>query len=134
MTNWLNLGAALGDTLDKLFTSDEERQTLNNQLARIENQFNGQVLELQHALLTAQAKVVTAEAQGESALQRNWRPITMLTFLILIVLDSFGVLAFRLSEQAWGLLELGLGGYVIGRSVEKSLPAVGQILDKLKGK
>jgi hypothetical protein len=43
----------------------------------------------------------------------------MLTFLVLVCLDAFGWLAFRLSDQAWVLLQIGLGGYVIGRSGEK---------------
>jgi hypothetical protein len=47
------------------------------------------------------------------------RPITMITFLFLVVMDSFGQLSFRLSGNAWLLLQIGLGGYVIGRSGEK---------------
>ena len=43
----------------------------------------------------------------------------MLTFLVLVVCDSFGLLAFRLSNEAWTLLQIGIGGYVVGRSGEK---------------
>jgi hypothetical protein len=35
-----------------------------------------------------------------SWLQRDWRPITMITFLFLMVMDSFGLLSFRLSGDA----------------------------------
>ena len=52
-------------------------------------------------------------------MQRNWRPITMLTFLVLVVCDSFGFLKFRLNNEAWLLLQIGLGGYVVGRTGEK---------------
>jgi hypothetical protein len=55
-------------------------------------------------------------------MQHNWRPITMLTFLVLIICDSFDLLAFRLADQAWTLLQIRLGGYVIGRSAEKIAP------------
>jgi hypothetical protein len=49
----------------------------------------------------------------------------MVTFLMLVVCDSFGILAFRLSSEAWLLLQIGLGGYVVRRSGEKIyLPAV----------
>jgi hypothetical protein len=34
-------------------------------------------------------------------------------------MDSFGLLSFRLSEDAWLLLQIGLGDYVVGRSGEK---------------
>ena len=48
----------------------------------------------------------------------------MLSFLVLVILDSFGLLVFRLSDEAWLLLQIGLGGYVVGRSAEKMLPAI----------
>ena len=105
--------------IDNLTTTDEERGKLKNEMTKIENEFLGKALEYEAKLLDSQGRIVEAEAKGQSWLQRNWRPITMITFLVLVVLDSFGVLAFRLSEQAWLLLQIGLGGYVIGRSGEK---------------
>ena len=89
---------------------------LQNELTKIENEFLSKALEYETKLLDAQGKIVEAEAKGQSWLQRNWRPITMLTFLILFVCDSFGWLAFRLSNEAWTLLQIGLGGYVVGRT------------------
>ena len=65
-------------------------------------------------MVESKSKVIEAEAKGESWLQRNWRPITMLTFLVLVVCDSFGLLVFRLSNEAWTLLQIGIGGYVLG--------------------
>ena len=77
------------------------------------------VIDYETKLLEAKASIITSEAQGASWMQRNWRPITMLTFLVLVVCDSFGLLAFRLATEAWLLLQIGLGGYVTGRSAEK---------------
>lgn len=82
--------------------------------------------------------VVKAEAQGESWLQRNWRPLTMLTFVGLIVARMFGFTAPNLSPaeylELWGLMKLGLGGYVVGRSTEKvvrtAVPAIKAALGK----
>ncbi|MHA1920789.1 MAG: 3TM-type holin, partial [Promethearchaeota archaeon] len=68
--------------------------------------------------------IIIAEAKGQSWIQRNWRPITMLTFLVLIICDCFGLLTFRLSNEAWGLLKIGLSGYIIGRSAEKLAPSI----------
>lgn len=98
---------------------------LQNELTKIENEFLSKALEYETKLLDAQGRIVEAEAKGQSWLQRNWRPITMLTFLILVVCDSFGLLAFRLSNEAWLLLQIGLGGYVVGRTGEK-------IVDKIR--
>lgn len=117
--------------IDSLHTSDEEKGTLLNELTRIQNEFATKALGYETALMEAQSKAITAEATGHSWLQRNWRPITMLTFLTLVVLDQTGQLAFRLAPEAWGLLKIGLGGYVIGRSAEKiAIPLVKAILKK----
>ncbi len=79
----------------------------------------GKVLDIINGISQIQSNIIIAEAQGASWLQRNWRPITMMTFLVLVCLDSFGILPFRLAKEAWTLLSIGLGGYVVGRSAEK---------------
>ncbi|WP_304635522.1 3TM-type holin [Pseudoalteromonas sp.] len=143
MTKWLNFVEPVTNLIDDLFTSDEERQVAFNELKLIQNmaqsqvlKLEGKVVELQGQVLAAQAQIITAEAKGESWLQRSWRPITMLTFLVLIICDSFGWLEFRLSEKAWELLKLGIGGYVIGRTVEKAAPGVKQgiksVIEKIR--
>ena len=114
------------ELVDNLHTSDEERLKLQNELVQMQNGITSQVLEYETKLLQAQTAIITAEAQGSSWLQKSWRPITMLTFLALVVLDTLGFTAFRLAEEAWLLLQIGLGGYVVGRSAEKVIP-------KLKG-
>ena len=45
----------------------------------------------------------------------------MLGLFALVMMDSFGWLPNKLSEEAWLLLQIGLGGYVVGRSVEKGI-------------
>jgi hypothetical protein len=105
--------------VDELHTSKEEKLDMRRKIQQIENEFLGKVLDYETKLMDNQAAIIKAEATGKSWLQRSWRPITMLTFLGLVVLDSFGLLAFRLAEDAWLLLQVGLGGYVAGRSAEK---------------
>lgn len=82
-------------------------------------------------LVSAQTAVIVSEAQGGGTLQRNWRPITMLTFLALIVADFCGFRAPDMSAEVemklFSLLELGIGGYIIGRSAEKILPQVAEV-------
>ena len=122
------LGSAIKpitDLIDNLTTTDAEKKQLKNELVKIQNNMSMKLLEYQGKLLDSQSKLIEAEAKGQSWLQRNWRPIPMITFLVLVVCDSFGILAFRLSNQAWLLLQIGLGGYVVGRSGEK-------IVDKIK--
>jgi len=112
------------DLIDNLHTSDEERLKIKQAMFDVQMQAAMEVQKYESQLLKAKADIITAEAMGASWIQRSWRPITMLTFLGLVVLDSFGVLPFRLADQAWTLLQIGLGGYVVGRSVEKVMPKV----------
>lgn len=116
--------------VDEVHTSDEERLLIKAKLFEMQNTMASQVMDYEARLLEAQTRVVTAEAQGASWLQRNWRPITMLTFLGLVVADSFGLTHFRLAHEAWTLLQIGLGGYVIGRSAEKIIPKVTEVMRK----
>jgi len=85
------------------------------------------------AIQQAAAGIVSDEAKGQSWLQRNWRPLTMITFVALIVSRWLGYSAPALSDaevlKLWDIVELGLGGYVIGRSAEKIVP---QIVGALK--
>ena len=116
--------------IDNLHTSEEEKLKLHTQINQVQHETTKAVLDYEKKLMTAQADIIKAEAAGQSWLQRNWRPITMLVFLILVVCDSFGWLKFRLADQAWTLLQIGLGGYVIGRSAEKISPAISKALHK----
>jgi len=111
----------IGDLIDNVTTTDDERNDAKIKLREIENNLVVQLVNYEKSLVDAKSKVIEAEAKGESWLQRNWRPIAMLTFLVLVICDSFGLLAFRLSEEAWTLLQIGIGGYVVGRSGEKIL-------------
>ena len=86
------------------------------------------------AVFQGQVSIVLAEAQGESWLQKSWRPITMLTFLALVVGRFFGIEGpnFTPADSAnlFFLIQIGLGGYVVGRSAEKIAPAIVQTLSK----
>jgi hypothetical protein len=110
--------------IDELHTSDEEKLLIKERVMTLQAKAYSEALEYEKAQLQAQADIIKAEAQGKSWIQRSWRPITMLTFLVLVVCDSFGWLANPLAPEAWTLLQIGLGGYVVGRSAEKIAPAV----------
>jgi len=119
-----NIIKPVGKIIDDLHTSDEEKMQLRKQIMAVENEFQAKILSYESKLMEAQSSIVQAEANGQSWIQRNWRPITMLTFLVLVVLNSFGLLVTPLLPEAWTLLQIGLGGYVAGRSIEKVVPAL----------
>jgi len=87
------------------------------------------------AVFMAQSDIVKTEAASTHWLAANWRPLTMLTFTGLIVARWFGWAAPNLGDaeylKLWDIVQLGLGGYVIGRSVEK---VAGPLADAIKRK
>jgi hypothetical protein len=80
------------------------------------------------ALNQSAADIIKAEAASEHWLAAVWRPVLMLTFGGLIVARWLGWTTPGLSEQEylklWSIVELGIGGYTIGRTVEKIMPSV----------
>lgn len=82
-----------------------------------------EVLQNRSKELENAVSVINTEANGHSWLQRNWRPLVMLTFAGLVVAHWLGFTSPNLSEaQILGLLDIvqvGIGGYVLGRSGEK---------------
>lgn len=124
------LTGIIGQVVKSVFPNPEDEL----RRLEIENKLTIAMMEQSASLEKAAAEIVKAEAQGESSLQRNWRPIMMLTFGGLIVARWLGFAAPNLNEaeylKLWDIIELGIGGYVIGRSAEKIAPSVAQILKK----
>ncbi len=87
-----------------------------------------QLLSHQAEIESAAAKIINTEAASTHWLAANWRPLTMLVFVGLIVARWFGWAAPGLQEaeylKLWSIVEFGLGGYVVGRSVEKVAPSI----------
>lgn len=114
------------ELVDELHTSEEERLKAKGHLLDVQAAAMQRVFDYESEMLSAKAKVVHAEAQSKHWLTANWRPITMLTFLVLVVGDSLGWLPNDLRDETFVLLEIGLGGYIVGRSGEK----IAQIMKK----
>lgn len=108
----------VGKIVDGLSVSATEKKEIRSKLVR-------SLYEYATHLEEAQASVIRTEAQG-NWLQKSWRPIVMLTFTFIVLVGAFYPLPLlKDTSEFWSLLEIGLGGYVIGRSVEK-------VTDKLR--
>lgn len=125
---------AVTNLIDELVTTDEEKGVIKNELRRVENMFAEKVLDYESKILAVRANIIMTEAKGDSWLQRSWRPITMLTFLSLVVLHHAGWLAIELTDQMWELLKIGIGGYIGSRGIEKIVPPIVSALKIRKGK
>lgn len=105
--------------IDELHTSDEERLQHKERLLEVQAIAMQTVFDYEAQSLSAKAEIVNSEAQSEHWIVAAWRPIVMLALTALVIVDSFGWLSNPLSGEAWLLLQIGLGGYVVGRSGEK---------------
>ena len=116
--NWFTTGviSEIGKVIDSLFTSEEERIKAKNEVFKV-------LQEQQMELQKLQTEIIVAEAKG-NWLQRSWRPILMLAFGFIVIYVKFiaplfGFTIPPLEDEFWNLLQLGIGGYVVGRSAEK---------------
>lgn len=77
--------------------------------------------------------------------QRNWRPLLMYiiitiigcNFLVFPLIEltpwiAKGTLTLDLPDHLYGFMEIGIGGYVVGRSFEKVAPVVTNLVVKKK--
>lgn len=114
--------------VDKAVPDRDEARRIKADLSKV---FDNSDLSKFSEQIQAQAKIITAEAKSESWIARNWRPMIMLLFGVIIannyILYPWFSELFDLDvmmpvpAEMWGLLKLGLGGYVIGRTVEKGI-------------
>ena len=117
----LDFGSTL---LDKFFPDKDAAAKAKLEVLRMQS--SGELAKLQ-----ASAGIITAESQSEHFLVAAWRPITMLVFVFIIAnnyiiypyLSLFFDSAPKLSipPDMWDLLKIGIGGYTVGRTVEKSV-------------
>ncbi|WP_353979405.1 3TM-type holin [Salinicola endophyticus] len=121
------LGAVISpvlDIVDKAVTDKDEAARLKAELTR-------QLITERSKSLDARMQVVMAEANGESWLQRNWRPLLMLVIVAIVANNylvapylgaMFGVgLTLPLPQSLWDLMTLGVGGYIAGQTAERGL-------------
>ena len=95
--------------------------------AELKAELTTAAISLSKTELESQTSIIVAEAQGESWLQRNWRPMVMMFLTVLVGAHWMGLTSENLSEaevlELLAIVKLGLGGYVVGRSAEKTMKA-----------
>jgi len=120
------LSAGMGQAVDNVlgrFFEDKD------QAAQAAQELRLAMLEHEQTANQLARDVVVAEAKSDHWVTGAWRPIVMLMFAVMIAnnyiiapyLDAIlgTSVMFDMPDQAWSLLSIGLGGYVVGRSGEK---------------
>ena len=126
--SWLtgDVFKSITGVVDELFTSDEERLVARNKIMEVLIKKGAEIDKLK-------ADIIKTEAKG-NWLQRSWRPIIMLSFGFIVLYSKFIAPAFNLPNanlepDFWDLLQIGIGGYVVGRSAEKIVKEVSQNIE-----
>lgn len=134
----LNFIPIIGTVLDKVFGVVDKAIPDKDLREKLKAEIQSNILVKEYDLITkeleAKANIITTEAKSESWITRNWRPITMLTFMALIVADWLGFTAPNLTPElkakVFDIIQIGIGGYVVGRSVEKTMPSIKDVFKK----
>lgn len=115
----------VGNVVDNVFTNDEEKSEAKKQLTEV-------VLNSLNRMAEVQGEVIKTEMQG-NWLQKSWRPLIMMAFGVILICKWFGFtdgnIDHELELKLMDIVQLGLGGYVVGRSAEKIASTVTQNVD-----
>jgi hypothetical protein len=114
--------------LAKMLFSTIDKAIPDKDLAeRLKFQLNEQLLKSSTEELKAAASIVEAEAKSNWFVS-SWRPLLMYVLIFILVWNYIlgpiikivlgSVITFELPGDVWTLLQIGLGGYVVGRSGE----------------
>jgi len=121
------LSAILSKVIDKAVPDKDKA-------AQLKADATQQLISMDQMELQGAIDIIKAEATGGSWIQQNWRPITMLSFLVLLFMYWFGIAPENLPESTinklFDLLQIGIGGYIGGRTIEKVAPAIAGVLKK----
>lgn len=125
------INKALGAITAPLFSVIDKAVTDKDEANRLKSEIQSQLIDSKDSVVKAQMQIILAEAQGESWLQRNWRPILMLTIVAIVANNyliapylsaMFGVgLTLPLPDALWNLMTLGVGGYIAGQTAERGI-------------
>ena len=97
---------------------------------KLQQELELEMLKKQDELTRGALEVIKAEANSQHWIVAAWRPILMLviTFIVAMHYAIFPLanlagydLMIELPQELWTLLQIGVGGYVVGRSGEKMM-------------
>ena len=118
-----NVVGAVGEVIDRLTLPAREKRQLEVDLL-------GLLAEHEKEVARSRSAAVVEEARG-NWLQRSWRPLVMLVFALIVLVGTFTTLPILSSTSRFcDWLEIGLGGYVVGRSGEKMAEAIFKVKAK----
>ena len=110
-----------------LFNTVDKAVADKDLAAKLKADLQTQMLQSHTQELTAAAKIIEAEAKA-GWFASSWRPLLMYVLIFILVWNYVlgpvilfffkASITITLQGDVWSLLQIGLGGYVVGRSAE----------------
>ena len=110
-----------------LFNTIEKAVPDKDLQAKLKAELQTQLLQSHTQELKAAASIIEAEAKA-GWFASSWRPLLMYVLIFILVWNYVigpvikifmgAVITFESPGDVWSLLQIGLGGYVLGRSAE----------------
>ena len=110
-----------------LFSTIEKAVPDKDLQEKLKAELQTQLLQSHTQELKAAASIIEAEAKA-GWFASSWRPLLMYVLIFILVWNYVigpvikifmgAVITFELPGDVWSLLQIGLGGYVLGRSAE----------------
>ena len=118
------LAPIVGDLVKRLIPDGDKSMD-------VEKEIKLALLEHTDSLESLRGKIVLEEAKSGHWLTATWRPLLMMVIIAIVAMNYlfFPVLnlfvgsdyAIDLPAELWNLLQIGVGGYIVGRSGEKMI-------------
>jgi hypothetical protein len=125
------IGKILSGVVGLVDEAVEDKDEANRIKADLTKVFETADLSKFTAMIEGQTKILMGEIQGQSWMQRNWRPVLMLTIVAIVAnnyilypylsLFTEKAVVLDLPDKLYNLMTVGVGGYIVGRSAEKGL-------------
>ena len=122
MPVFLGLFSLIGGVFKNLFGfKQEQAKTVQSALDVLKsvNDVDGQSI-------TAASSALSSILTQGSFLEKNWRPLFMVILMSIVICSFFGYVPSHFNapvtpmmEKVWTLLQIGLGGYIPCRTIEK---------------
>lgn len=129
------------ELIDNLHTSEEEKLQQKAILLDLQTRFLTEGLAFEQEQMKLKTDIIMAETKSESWLTSNWRPLAMVALLSSVLAYWFGLTPTDPStglstipvvfvDRMFTLVQIGLGGYIVGRSGEKITTGIVAALKK----
>lgn len=93
---------SIGDAIDKIFTSDEERgeievakQKVSLELEQVKQKVYTEAIKLQSLSIEVNGKIAIEEQKSGSVISKNWRPLCSVGSFIMLSLMGFEIIEFN---------------------------------------